>query len=129
MENQIALLDTSILIDYFRKKDKSKTVLFKLQANYQSFGVSSITVFEIYAGAYDSQLVFWDNFFKDIHVIPFDANIALLSAKIDLQLNRSNRRITNADLFIAATAIYNNFHCATLNKKHFERIDDLQLVD
>jgi len=129
VENQIVLLDTSVLIDFFRKKDKSKTFLFKLGSDYLSFAVSSITLFEIYTGAHESQIELWDIFFKDVRVIPLDIHIAMLSAKIDLQLKRSNKRIDKADLFIAATAIYSDLPCATSNKKHFERIDDLQLVD
>jgi hypothetical protein len=29
MENEVVLLDTSILIEYYRKKDKSKSTLFR----------------------------------------------------------------------------------------------------
>jgi tRNA(fMet)-specific endonuclease VapC len=129
VENQVILLDTSILIEYFRKKNKNSTVLFKLQSDYHLFAVSSITLFEIYSGAKNLQLEFWDNFFKDINIIPLDNNIAMLSAKVDMQLKLTNKRIDKADLFIAATAIYNDYPFATLNKKHFERIGDLQLID
>ena len=41
--------------------------------------------------------------------------------------SRALRQIT--DLFIAATAIANNLPCATLNKKHFERIEELKIID
>ncbi len=129
MENQVVLLDTSVLIDFFRKKDKSKTVFFKLQSTYQSIAVSSITIFEIYTGARDAQVHLWDIFFKDIVIIPFDDGIAKLAAEIDSNLKSSNSRIDKSDLFIAATAIYNNYPCSTFNKKHFERIDSLELVD
>lgn len=129
MANHLALLDTSVLIDFFRKKDKDKTYFFKLRATYELLAVSSIPIFEIYSGAHGSQVELWDIFFKDMRIIPFDTDTARLSAKIDLQLKRSNKRIANADLFIASTAIYHNFPCATLNKKHFERINDLQLID
>ena len=45
MENQLVFLDTGILIDFFRKRDKRKTHLFKLaEKNYQ-FAVSIITKF------------------------------------------------------------------------------------
>ena len=33
-----------------------------------------------------------------------------------------------ADLFIASTAIANNLPFATLNKKHFDRIDNLVII-
>lgn len=46
MATKTALLDSTILIDYFRKKNKSKSTLYKLSANY-NYCISSITVFEI----------------------------------------------------------------------------------
>jgi tRNA(fMet)-specific endonuclease VapC len=47
---QIILLDTSVLIDFFRKKDKSKSYFYQLSDIATSFVVSSITHFEIYTG-------------------------------------------------------------------------------
>ncbi|GAA4461482.1 hypothetical protein GCM10023189_37000 [Nibrella saemangeumensis] len=43
-------------------------------------------------------------------------------------LKKKRKQIDLADLFIAATAVAHNLPIATLNKKHFERIDILQLV-
>lgn len=37
--------------------------------------------------------------------------------------------IDTADLFIAATAIANSLPFATLNKKHFDRIEGLKIVE
>jgi len=50
MANTLVLLDTSILIDYFRKKDKAKTRLYELSDLYDGFVISAITEFEIYSG-------------------------------------------------------------------------------
>jgi len=41
------LLDTSILIDFYRKKDKSKTVLFQLEKDHHQLAISVLTQFEI----------------------------------------------------------------------------------
>ena len=123
------LLDTSILIDYFRKKDKTKGTLFRLSKISQEFAVSTITQFEIYTGVPVDQIKEWDDFFKDVIIYPLDTPIALIAAKINSDLRKINKQIDLADLFIAATAINHNLPCATLNRKHFERIGDLQLVD
>lgn len=128
MENEIVLLDTSILIDYYRKKDKSKSVLFTLSNKYSIFAVSSITQFEIYIGAKNEQIDFWDAFFQEITVLPFNSETSVIAVKIDLDLKSKRKQISIPDLFIAATALSNNLPCATLNKKHFERIADLVLV-
>ena len=67
MAKLVICLDTSVLIDYFRRANKSKS------------------------------------FFK-------------------------NRLIDKPDLMIAGTAMANKLKLATLNLKHFERVDGLELV-
>ena len=129
MENTLICLDTSILIDFYRKKDKSKSLFFKLTESYALFAVSSITEYELYLGNTDDQNVFWDKFFSQITVLPFNTKSAKLSAKIYRQLKTKNKLIDVPDILIAGTAMSNNLPLATLNRKHFERIDDLELVD
>ena len=128
MADEIILLDTSILIEHFRKKDQTKTALFQITKANQRFAVSTVTQFEIYAGAFDDQIEFWNGFFQKMIILPFDTQTAITASKINFELKKINKIIEFADLFIAATAISNNIPCATLNKKHFERIEKLQLV-
>jgi len=111
------------------KKDKSKSLLYKLSENYRSFAVSVITQYEIYIGTLPAQIEFWDDFFLNITVLPFDAETTKIAVAINTDLKRSNKQIDIPDLFIAATAIMHNLPCATLNKKHFERITKLQLIN
>lgn len=42
MEKQIICLDTSVLIDYFRKVNKSKSFFYELTKEYDLFAVSAI---------------------------------------------------------------------------------------
>ena len=128
MEGKIALLDTSILIDYFRKKDKSKTLLVYLSDHFEKFCISSIIEFEVYAGATGEQLSFWENILKEINVVPFDSKAAHAAVTIQAQLKGKRKTIDKADLFIAATAVANNIPLATLNLKHFELIDGLEII-
>lgn len=90
---------------------------------------SSITKYEIYAGATATQLAFWDNILKAISVIPFDEVAVNYAVDINSALKRKRKQIDLADLFIAATALANSLPMATLNKKHFNRIDHLVIVD
>lgn len=129
MEQEVVLLDTSVLIDYFRKKDKTKSVLFRLTMLNKLFAVSAITQFEIYAGAHAGQVSFWDSFFHEVLILPFNSEISILAANINSDLKRKRRQIDIPDLFIAATAIINELPCVTLNKKHFERIENLKLFE
>ncbi len=76
MEKQLILLDTSVLIDYYRKTDKSKSYLFQPFQQQHSFAISTITKFEIFVGAESSQKVFWDNFFVNVTILPFDNRVS-----------------------------------------------------
>jgi len=128
MENKLILADTSILIDYFRKSQKSNSTLVKLFEQGYDFCISTITTYEIYSGATSSQLSFWNQILKDIKVLPFDEPAVNAAIQINQTLKLKRKQIEIADLFIAATAISNDLPIATLNKKHFERIDALSII-
>jgi predicted nucleic acid-binding protein len=129
MENQIVCLDTSILIDYYRKKDKTKTLFYNLTNHYSIFAVSAISEYELYIGNSDEQNVFWDNFFMKIAVFPFDTESVKQSVSIYKQLKLKNKLIEIPDILIAGTVMKNNLLFATLNRKHFERIEGLNIID
>jgi len=50
------------------------------------------------------------------------------SVTINSALKKKRKQIDIADLFIAATAVAHNLPLATLNEKHFNRIDILNIV-
>ncbi|MDB5006335.1 MAG: type toxin-antitoxin system VapC family toxin [Mucilaginibacter sp.] len=129
MENNLILIDTSILIDYFRKSDKANSKLISLINEGYKFQISAITEFEIYAGSTAVQQTFWENLLKKIEVLPFDSKTVKIAVEINTVLKRKRKQIEIADLFIASTAISKNIAFATLNRKHFERIENLQIVD
>lgn len=123
------ILDTSILIDFYRKSNKENSHLLKLNSIYDIVFVSQITFFEIYIGANIDQKKFWDNVFNQITVLDFNYKAASSAIQIYKQLKAQNKIIETADIFIAATAIANNLSLATLNLKHFNRIENLNLVN
>ena len=52
MENKRILVDTSVLIDFFRKKNKKKSLLYKIQKTHKIYA-STISEFEFLAGIKD----------------------------------------------------------------------------
>ena len=122
------LVDTSILIDYFRKSDKSNSKLVALIRDGYKFQISSVTEYEIFAGSTLGQQKYWEEFLEKIKVISFDQDAVKAAVEINNKLKLKSKQIAIADLFIAATAISNNLPFATLNRKHFDRIDDLLIV-
>jgi tRNA(fMet)-specific endonuclease VapC len=129
MAGNIILVDTSILIDYFRKSDKTNSKLISLINKGYKFHISSITEYEIFAGSSPLQHDFWEKLLERTEVLPFDKQAAEVAVELNSLLKRKRKQLDIADLFIAATAISNKIPLSTLNLKHFERIDDLQIVE
>lgn len=130
MAGELILLDTSILIDYFRKKNKRNSYFYQLvAANKYTYAVSVITEYEIYVGATEDQKEFWDLFFTQIKSIEFDGQCAREAVGIQLELKKNNKMIAIPDLLIGATAKSNRLRIATKNIDHFKRIADLQIIE
>jgi tRNA(fMet)-specific endonuclease VapC len=64
MADKIVLVDTSLLIDLFRKTDKSNSALIALVRQGYNYYISAITEYEIYTGAALGQVEFWDTFLQ-----------------------------------------------------------------
>lgn len=127
MESSPILIDTSVLIDYFRKKNKGKTFLYSLSLNY-NFAISTITEFEFLVGLADKHLKFAYKLFRNFLILPSDSRCVKAATKIYNDLKSKNQLISPPDIFIAATATANNLSFATLNLKHFERISNIELI-
>lgn len=129
MADRGILIDTSVIIDFLRKKEKRNSILWKLKEKHNCF-MSAITLFELFSGATDEQK-FEDvrKIAKWIEPILFDDPIAELSGKIYRDLRQEKQLIEFRDIFIGATAIHYDYPLATLNQKHFNRIKRLNLLD
>lgn len=128
MADELILLDTSVLIDCYRKTDKANSVLMDLLNKGYRFAISVVTKYEICAGATNSQQSFWKAVFEAISILPFDEDCVDKTVTLNDNLKRKRKQIDLADLFIAATALQYDLSIATLNKKHFERIDSLGII-
>jgi len=126
------LLDTDTLIYVLKGNPKVEENL-RLHLHDPMF-ISTITMMELYYGAYKSQLV--------------DANLAKLKAlensfpllstgpetcetfgKLKARLEADGTRLDDLDLIIATIALANNLILATNNQKHFSRIQGLKLTN
>lgn len=122
MDEEIIFLDTSVLIDYFRKTKKENSFLYQLSKNYRRFAVSIITKFEILIGSNAGQQEFWDKFFEEVEVVNYTEEANYIAIDIYKKLKVTNQIIGFADLLIGATALANNRKIATLNESHLGRI-------
>jgi len=129
MADKTLVIDTTLLIDYFRKTDKSKSRLVQLSERFDQLAISTVTEFEVYSGATETQLTFWNELLSEIIVLPFDSQATHIAVEIQRDLKKLRKSIEKADLFIAATAVANRLTLDTLNRKHFDNIKQLALLD
>jgi len=122
------MVDSTILIDYFRKTDKEISRLVAHFRNYDRLYISSVTEFEVVNGATQTHLEFWNVMLARFTVLDFDSKAARQAADIVAQLKTRRKTIDKPDLFIAATAVVHGLTIDTLNIKHFIHIDRLNLL-
>lgn len=122
------LLDSSILIELFRKKEKNKTTFYNLSQTYTDFCISSITHYEIGIGNRNSHIEYWESLSENLKIIPFDKACSNSAIKIYIELLKANKMIDLADILIGATAMTYNIPIATMNIKHFNRIAGLEII-
>lgn len=128
MEAAHIVIDTSIVIEHLRKHNKRKSILYNLPDEYTLY-VPTIVEFELFVGATDEKK------HQDIQdvlqlctTLPFTSDVAWQAAMIYQMLRRQNQMIDIRDILIAATAIAHRLPLMTLNSRHFERIEGLQLL-
>lgn len=119
------VVDTSVIIDFLRRKDKENSLLYRLAE--EDLSASIITHTELYAGK-----SIWENnetketlekVLSGLSLISLDKNISQEAGHI-----KSCANISLIDAIIASTAIVNNMELATLNIKDFEKIKNIKIV-
>lgn len=113
MAYELILVDTSILIDYYRKTNKEKSTWLSLVRQGYSFAILTVMKYEIYSGATSGQIAFWNSVLQVIHIIPLDESSVDTAVIINSSPKRRRKQIDIADLFIAATAVTYHLSLAT----------------
>ena len=117
------LLDTDILVDFFR--GHSKAVAF-VNAHSARIILSSIVVAELYAGVKgDAEQAALENLVSLFRVVPVGAEIAKTGGLYKRDYGKSHG-IGLADAILAATAEAENAELKTLNSKHYPMLKGLR---
>ena len=117
------LLDTDILVDFFRSHGKA--VAF-VNAHSARIILSPIVVAELYAGVKgDAEQAALENFVSLFRVLPVNAKIAKAGGLYKHDYGKSHG-VGVADAILAATAEAENAELKTLNTKHYPMLKDLR---
>lgn len=71
---------------------------------------------------------FVEHLLATVAVIPFDLDVARTHARLDAELAGGGKAVGDADLQIAATAVWLDYRIATRDLRSFPRIQGLDLV-
>lgn len=128
MTNGRYLLDTGIIASLFRG---DSGVRQRIAASEELF-ISSITLGELYYGAFKSQrtedeLAKINQFALAVRVLDCDAGTAEVYGRIKTSLRAKGRPIPENDIWIAATALQYELSLA-MRDQHFEQVDGLNLA-
>ncbi len=122
------LLDTSIIIDFIRRKNKENTLLFSLSKKEYKLHISILTHTELYSGKNVWRSIEaeqdLEKLFYGINILPLETEISKKAGEI-----RAKNNTTIIDAIIAGTAINHGLSLATFNLKDFEDIKGLSLLN
>ena len=125
----MVVLDTNIVIDHLRTKNpQSRLEQFRANFPQDELAVSIVTIQELFEGESTRNEVeetFLLATLRGVRLVPYNIEVAQVAGKLARDLGRP---IDFPDAAIAATAIANGARLATLNKKDFVGIKDLELL-
>lgn len=118
------LVDSSIIIEFFRRQNKEKSFLYQLLQQNENLFISVLTIYELLCGAKSAKLRTDTEHLLDLFTfLDFSAREAVKAAELYRTLKAKNQIISIVDILIAATAICFSLEIATLNVNHFQRFD------
>ena len=124
---EVSLVDTDVLIDYKRAKQKENAWLVTLAGQYE-IAVSTISVFELLRGQNQDEDLYWHSKFTEMRILDFDYACCTEAARVYKELRSTGQPIGIEDVLIAAVALTNGLRLATGNRQHFSRIGGLTLL-
>ncbi len=124
------LLDTDICIYWLNGRPEIREQA--LAVGISNLAISSITVAELYFGAYNStrtiqNLERAEQFVGAIAIIPPTTTTLRRFGELKANLRRSGKPVADFDLMIASTALSEQLILVTNNTRHYARIPDLVL--
>ena len=125
------LLVTNWTIDYLRRIERTARRIEALAP--EGLGMSDISLAELYEGVFYSRTPEGDerrlrDFLRRIEVVDVDDEICRIFAIDRGRLRGAGAIIGDFDIMIGATAKRHRLTLLTNNRRHFERIQDLNII-
>jgi len=127
------LFDTDAISDLLRPRPFQPYVQWLKTVPRDSQFTSAVTIGELFKGAFRSAakerhlINIEERVLPAVTILPFDLSTARVFGMIRAELEMSGNILPDADLQIAATAIYHGLELVTGNIRHFHRVPNLRL--
>jgi predicted nucleic acid-binding protein len=127
------LFDTDAISELFKPRPNEHYVRWLTAVGREDQFTSAVTLGELYAGAYRSRASarhlanIRDRVVPLLTVLPVDTAVAERYGRLRAQLEDDGRRLADADLQIASTALVHRLALVTGNVRHYERVPGLTL--
>lgn len=127
------LIDTSVLIAIERGQlDVNRLAR---EDNDEAVAIAAITASELLHGVHRLRGAvartraerFVERLLDVIPVMPFDLDVARVHARLDAELSAAGAAVGDADLMIAATAVWLDYRIATRDLRSFPKIKGLDV--
>lgn len=132
MENKICL-DTDFLVNFLRNS-KEEAEFVKNNESDKDMATTYINLFELYYGAYksrekDNNLKAISNLLNRLNILNLSDESVKKAGEVLAKLEKEGKIIEFRDLFIGTIALVNKYSMKTKNIKHFNRIEELEILD
>lgn len=122
------VVDSDTLIDYFGGHAPSADAVDKL-LRADRLAITAISLFELRSGARTAaQRTDIDTVVQASRTLPLDVSAAMEAGTLYQRLRARGELLDTADLLIAACCLSRGYPLLMRNRRHFERIDSLQLL-
>jgi tRNA(fMet)-specific endonuclease VapC len=126
----IYLLDTNVCIAAMRGHDHVRKNM-RAHAPHDC-AISTVSIYELYSGVErcrqpETERMKVESFFRPLHLLPFDEEAAVTTARIRWSLEKQGQPIGSYDLMLAGQALTLDLILITDNTKEFQRVPELRL--
>jgi predicted nucleic acid-binding protein len=128
LENRLIVVDTDVIIDFFRDISPAANV-FAALISVEKAAMTAISVFELYAGIEGAKrLRQIETLAQELIIFPLNTLEAAIAGRIYTQLKSRGKLIGTHDILIAAICLANDLPLYTKNIAHFSLIKDIRLL-
>ena len=117
------LLDTSVLIDVLRKRNRRREQLAELVQSGHLLSTTVVNVAELFAGMRPGEGDSAEAFLAGLNCLDLTETAARLAGKLKYDWAQKGRTLTLTDTIVAAIAIENRCQLFTDNRRDFPMAD------